>query len=100
ALLPTVTLFPYTTLFRSSAKLIPHALLVSQSEAGRAWLSRLGEVESRDKILAHLFGRMKKEGLIEAFQNIHGRYDKGIDYLIAEDRKSTRLNSSHVAISY
>src|SRR5690242_21124784 len=56
---PRSTLFPYTTLFRSSAALGEPVRLVT----------RVGDDES---------GRR----------------------LVAEDRKSTRLNSSHMSISY
>src|SRR5690625_6513846 len=75
--LPIYTLFPYTTLFRS-----PRAGSAGRTVGGAAddlrelcaqlpWPERLGEV-------------LIRTGL-----------ETG-----AEDRKSTRLNSSHVAISY
>src|SRR5690349_22762220 len=72
---PRSTLFPYTTLFRSSdiaAALITFGLLIislSIHEAAHAWTSnRLGDPTAKN------LGRI--------------------------DRKSTRLNSSHVEISY
>src|SRR3989442_8741526 len=71
---PRSTLFPYTTLFRSSAMLT--ALY-----------------ESRATFLA-FFGESRYEG--------HA-HDPGLAIrvaLIVLDRKSTRLNSSHVRISY
>src|SRR5688572_31735174 len=69
---PRSTLFPYTTLFRSSLKRRPEQQL-----------ERLAVAE--------------EEGLV---------VEQGLDHLVAalvarsEDRKSTRLNSSHSQISY
>src|SRR3989442_3301876 len=64
---PRSTLFPYTTLFRSSPD---HAAQLDRAQRGRAGGFR--------------FGRHRGAGGID-------------DY---GDRKSTRLNSSHVRISY
>src|SRR5256885_12610480 len=67
---PRSTLFPYTTLFRSSARACVHGstLATSPSHDGRAVI-----------------------GNSEPAKN-HGT--------MAIDRKSTRLNSSHLVISY
>src|SRR5690606_41546624 len=77
---PTSTLFPYTTLFRShQAIAFKLADMATQIEAARmlvykaAWLKDQGQPYT-------LAGSMAK--------------------LYASDRKSTRLNSSHVKISY
>src|SRR5690625_6068520 len=75
---PRSTLFPYTTLFRSG--LFP----------GKK--SKLEDIEEGDTIgipkdpsnAARAYALLQKADLIE----------------LNEDRKSTRLNSSHVAISY
>src|SRR5690348_17653718 len=69
---PRSTLFPYTTLFRSDLE-----LLVRQDGASRA--------ESPDRQIRRrrAAGRHRRRALFEA-----------------EDRKSTRLNSSHPSISY
>src|SRR5699024_12642895 len=78
---PTSTLFPYTTLFRSRYLLdISHSLgaLVHRL---RSTVHR-GVTDVRDAIVEH-------EAIIEALAT----EDPG-------DRKSTRLNSSHVSISY
>src|SRR5256885_8638475 len=68
---PRSTLFPYTTLFRSRLELSPLSTL-------------------------------KKIGIFSAFPSLvpctHGRGTKGRG--IEGDRKSTRLNSSHLVISY
>src|SRR5438067_6720944 len=64
---PTSTLFPYTTLFRSSAS------------------ERSGNVAQQPLLRPdHRQGRVPQRGVVDAHQ----------------DRKSTRLNSSHVSISY
>src|SRR5690606_40085503 len=74
---PRSTLFPYTTLFRSNdlnrrAKIIAAAFLFDDVAVDTA---------GRDIVL--LVGRTTGEPLV-----------------MAQDRKSTRLNSSHVKISY
>src|SRR5438132_10259954 len=64
---PISTLFPYTTLFRSSRLHVDHALAAARGDAV------LGQQRA---LSVALFG--------------HGE----------QDRKSTRLNSSHTVISY
>src|SRR3989442_6253067 len=81
---PRSTLFPYTTLFRSD---VPGA--TGKEPAGERVLGRVGE----------------GQGLVEAPRPQHGQHRPedllaGQAVLGAEDRKSTRLNSSHVRISY
>src|SRR2546430_12338100 len=82
---PRSTLFPYTTLFRSSR--IPRSLVLDEIQkiplrhkaeklAVRRQVSQIGE---RDKLITDLPADLS-------------------DFLI--DRKSTRLNSSHSQISY
>src|SRR2546426_8355223 len=76
---PRSTLFPYTTLFRS--------LIVTQ---------RHPEPEG-DAIL-------EVEGASHAVLSRHGRRirrdHQSVRTVVARDRKSTRLNSSHLVISY
>src|SRR5690349_22632476 len=74
---PRSTLFPYTTLFRSGGALEPAAR--AARPAGR-----------RRDVAAVLLGRHRApaEG------------DRGVPAAGPRDRKSTRLNSSHVEISY
>src|SRR5256885_13046747 len=70
---PRSTLFPYTTLFRSG---------------------QVAEV-TEERGVAH--------GLVNApivAQVVHGKLDDRARLDIAADRKSTRLNSSHLVISY
>src|SRR2546427_9198025 len=83
---PRSTLFPYTTLFRSAA--------------GR---QRAGFREGRDEQLAHGEGK-KKRHQERAGLPVGGdpEEEKSQDRRerAEEDRKSTRLNSSHSQISY
>src|SRR5256885_11037292 len=91
---PRSTLFPYTTLFRSicreqdrrtpSAKRIVRSLY--QSRLRRALERHFPEFK-----LVQLSGSMDLE---RSFGPIYARG------LLRKDRKSTRLNSSHLVISY
>src|SRR5690349_22376991 len=69
---PKSTLFPYTTLFRSHA--IP-------------------ERQQQNRVIPAV--RMGMSG----HSKVHGRLGKNLG-MTRQDRKSTRLNSSHVEISY
>src|SRR5699024_12718051 len=82
------SLFPYTTLFRSTRS----AFVVACNDLG-AHSEYLGASE------IHLG---KKESVKDTAKVLGSMYD-GIKYrgfAQEEDRKSTRLNSSHVSISY
>src|SRR5690348_18457859 len=68
---PSSTLFPYTTLFRSTLGYIAPASLWAERNQGAVWIST--------------FTRNLQS-------QISGELDR--------DRKSTRLNSSHPSISY
>src|SRR2546422_7848766 len=76
---PRSTLFPYTTLFRSCARLginsVTHVLPESTSESELL------------KLIAHLNADPKLHGIL-------------VQAPLPQDRKSTRLNSSHGYISY
>src|SRR5690606_40446902 len=82
---PRATLFPYTTLFRS------HLLgAVTQEKLDE----QRGVVQNEKRQgLAQPYGRVF-EFLAEQ------TFPKGHPYSWSVDRKSTRLNSSHVKISY
>src|ERR1700691_5225403 len=56
----------------------------TDTNAGVNWLHSLDEAKFRDDILEHLFRKMKKQGAILGYQNIHGRNDKGVDYLVSD----------------
>src|SRR5438874_5124793 len=79
---PRSTLFPYTTLFRSSGL---------KTERSRLQ----GDVEEREKRLAGLKAELPEvERKVQDLRAIIEQSGANID------RKSTRLNSSHVEISY
>src|SRR5690349_22253206 len=85
---PISTLFPYTTLFRSRGQ---RALAVAgggEGAGGPASLRLRGQLGSD----AAPAGRADPRA-VPADRGRGGRRDRG-------DRKSTRLNSSHVEISY
>src|SRR3712207_7410578 len=75
---PRSTLFPYTTLFRSRER---DVLLTAYSPLAR--------------------GRVPDEGTLTEIGEAHGKTagQVALRWLL-EDRKSTRLNSSHANISY
>src|SRR5690625_6489528 len=78
---PRSTLFPYTTLFRSQEKAIK-----TQSRKDKQEIKKLKrELRYKEKALAETTALLVLR--------------KKLDALLG-DRKSTRLNSSHVAISY
>src|SRR5258705_6535123 len=79
---PRSTLFPYTTLFRSSSRAPPGRIgLVLSSRRGAGGCKRTHYLAPRGQ---HIRER----------RTAHAR-----DFL-RRDRKSTRLNSSHLGISY
>src|SRR3712207_7717037 len=75
---PRSTLFPYTTLFRSIARVPTSVLIVDDHARFRRSARRLLELEGYEVV---------------------GEAGDGASALTA-DRKSTRLNSSHANISY
>src|SRR3712207_9006020 len=81
---PRSTLFPYTTLFRSS---IVHNRGIDQL---RSLASRR---KTQEKIEASAPKSQPSEGFAQSWRN--SQRDQ-----VREDRKSTRLNSSHANISY
>src|SRR5690242_20939485 len=89
---PRSTLFPYTTLFRSRAQrqlgLERHADLAHQDDVERG-VERPGDLDSDGDAAA----RQRQHDRIAGTQ----RCQPGGKLA---DRKSTRLNSSHMSISY
>src|SRR2546426_8226614 len=77
---PRSTLFPYTTLFRSPTV-----------EAVRRDAGRLSHA------MAQIEGRMTQTDAAVTALEARAR---SFDALAEQDRKSTRLNSSHLVISY
>src|SRR5690606_41993796 len=84
---PSSTLFPYTTLFRSLVNQDKDVVLVANSYGG---------VPSSEAA----FGLGKAERQAQGKQGglIHLVFLSS--FVLEKDRKSTRLNSSHVKISY
>src|SRR2546426_3522079 len=82
---PRSTLFPYTTLFRSERDSIANTssrngCFESIGIRKRAhWKKRIRELQSADELK---------------------RFHRSSSALCSSDRKSTRLNSSHLVISY
>src|SRR5690242_21275142 len=94
--LPRSTLFPYTTLFRSAAV----------EREGRRALLVAGDVRDSG-FCREAVGRTVREfGKLDVLVNnaAFQQHQKSIEDVSEEqfdrDRKSTRLNSSHMSISY
>src|SRR5699024_12404308 len=86
------TLFPYTTLFRSNVTLIFAGYAGVRKARGRA-PARVRPVQMVSAVLIRYALLCKHAD--------DGCADYGADGLYGQrDRKSTRLNSSHVSISY
>src|SRR5699024_12870955 len=84
------SLFPYTTLFRSQ---LGHYDKCVTSMREKYKDDGMGTVVA--KIFSHLSVGQKNQLIIKLIDHLCGR-EPGI----TEDRKSTRLNSSHVSLSY
>src|SRR3712207_7386008 len=91
---PRSTLFPYTTLFRSEVAAV-RVLLIEQHQLLARALKRGLEEEGFVVAIAH-------DGAEGDFKTTTADYDAIIldPGPPREDRKSTRLNSSHANISY
>src|SRR5690349_22105779 len=81
---PRSTLFPYTTLFRSTFKKTPFEQFGGAT--GRQLM-----IDVSEKFLKPVYGKEIMARLL---------LDELKDFTGVADRKSTRLNSSHVEISY
>src|SRR5947199_7502986 len=87
---PASTLFPYTTLFRS---------YVIRGDAVREGMRSAGILGDVPAERAGLLARWIRHE-IEAMRRDRGRKMQVDHAGSIEDRKSTRLNSSHLGISY
>src|SRR5437773_9081552 len=74
---PRSTLFPYTTLFRSRDSIIT----------------------GNDPVASETYYRKRLEQLFQLIDGVPDKNQGKVDQL-EQDRKSTRLNSSHITISY
>ena len=86
---PKSTLFPYTTLFRSLAKL--NIIKIDEIKKAKEQEKRKKAFAGQKAILDENLPTVKKHG--SSYQAIKTKKYRG-------DRKSTRLNSSHTVISY
>src|SRR5207253_9963089 len=90
--LPTATLFPYTTLFRSQCP-----LPASPEVAHSLWLTpdRALQLFAKDELpmIFPTFASLRTLADFDSQESVFKEFRH-------RDRKSTRLNSSHVAISY
>src|SRR5699024_11927546 len=88
--------FPYTTLFRSSHKVtIPFQTLNRKQSQMRwkvKWLSKK----------SHIYNISQKQGIKTSLRRKRQSKERNRKWWFqdSQDRKSTRLNSSHVSISY
>src|SRR2546426_8466613 len=84
---PRSTLFPYTTLFRS---------LRLPESAGGSFENRLAEFSAEQGVTSSAAPRP-----VRVAASAKGRVRPAVlTYRVRRDRKSTRLNSSHLVISY
>src|SRR5256885_9147200 len=81
---PRSTLFPYTTLFRSGSARFRH-----RARGDRAARQHEGVAAARTAVLP-----LQRAGGVSARIARYGLHEA------RQDRKSTRLNSSHLVISY
>src|SRR5262245_64558658 len=86
-LLPSSTLFPYTTLFRSKSRLLINRFSLSKKLRFGFCCICQREFSRAERFLCIFFLAI----LINSFDSF---------FVTLEDRKSTRLNFSHLGISY
>src|SRR5256885_11024371 len=88
---PRSTLFPYTTLFRSDLAEIRYVKSTraggTGNEAQTHWIATL----------QYAYGEPSKDPRVRRWNPLGF---KVVDFHAEPDRKSTRLNSSHLVISY
>src|SRR5256885_8835208 len=114
---PRSTLLPYTTLFRSlddgvdplvggpqvlevDLAAVPHSQHILLDVKAHRARQRIGH-DQRRRGQEGLFGLGMDAPVEVAVAREHGRgVEVALDDFLLEDRKSTRLNSSHLVISY
>src|SRR3712207_7883770 len=89
---PRSTLFPYTTLFRSARRAI-NALTSPADDPFPVVLQRIADD------MAHRYD-VKVVADLDPDAHVEADHRDALLRIMAEDRKSTRLNSSHANISY
>src|SRR5699024_12204360 len=97
---PTYTLLPYTTLFRSehlaAFRAMPNLNLIRPADVNETYAAWKVAIESEDRPTMLVLSRQNLPVLEGSNELAEEGVRKG-GYVI--DRKSTRLNSSHVSIS-
>src|SRR3712207_8302667 len=87
---PRSTLFPYTTLFRSVGQVLGIAVL------GSLLQNRVG-AHVGDRLEGSALDAASRDRVVEFAQQ--SQFER-LREVVPQDRKSTRLNSSHANISY
>src|SRR5699024_12480633 len=95
---PKSTLFPYTTLLRSSTRLKQHNR--PEDKGGKDFWEKVCLVTSKDQNLTKSHIRYLEAELIELARSAAACHLQNTSMPTYGDRKSTRQNSSHVSISY
>src|SRR3712207_9362685 len=95
---PRSTLFPYTTLFRSpgdpgSAGVLDSPVYIRGGMALQALRTQVGDEDFFAALRTWATQRRGGNGTVQEFLTV-------VEQVSGEDRKSTRLNSSHANISY
>src|SRR5439155_12081075 len=99
-LLPRLTLFPYTTLFRSQQ--IDRAILEVRHRLIESGLDKAGKAAIKRIVVALELAQYLRAVVAVmwvALPRINRVAARASTQFLHRDRKSTRLNSSHVAIS-
>src|SRR2546426_11852869 len=95
---PRSTLFPYTTLFRSLQYLTSRARKRNGYTLQGTRFRDVREIASNEGLR---FVQRRNHGLIlPGMGSLPNRWLLNFDRFVLGDRKSTRLNSSHLVISY
>src|SRR5256885_16138779 len=104
---PRSTLFPYTTLFRSrfiaqiSAKhQLPMGYQIQNHFKGHASLSERHDAHGTASLCNHGFSQLLVSKSADTFRVAPDDQCSLHQAAMPKDRKSTRLNSSHLVISY
>src|SRR5699024_12598248 len=94
---PASTRFPYTTLFRSIGVVVgegaPHIIALAAARLDK--FLELGH----NALIAAVAGQVFAEAVVNLLAAVQRKHNV-VAFPDGRDRKSTRLNSSHVSISY